>query len=109
MKLRAHNPMLETIPKHPVFQGSIMQVPAARPKGPTVNSQGRQPLVALTENTEPQRGGSPTTAPSGLYLDIQNTSRGLRPWLLTAAALRLDATCIILLREKVSCLLLIIV
>src|SRR5688572_25278502 len=42
--------------------------------------------------TSRQCAGPPTAAPLGLRVNRVNTTRGLRPWLLTAAALRLQVT-----------------
>jgi hypothetical protein len=65
-----------------------------KPKGPTVNSQGRQPLVRAGIQSVAPRGRKgarlPTAAPLGLARYWCTASRGSRPWLFTVAALRLQ-------------------
>jgi hypothetical protein len=66
----------------------------AGPTGRPVNSQGREPLdsaaiVNISPNGAAVRLPHRTVAPLGLKLRYVARTRGSRPWLLTAAALRL--------------------
>ena len=60
------------------------------PEGTQVNSQGRKPLDEEPNNPQAPKGRhTGSVAPPGLPRRMPPGSRGLRPWLLTVAALRL--------------------
>jgi hypothetical protein len=71
------------LPLEPAAQARDSRRPES-PEGAKVNSQGRQPLETMRATDEPQRGDS-DLRPSGAVDSAVAGSRGLRPWLLTAA------------------------
>jgi hypothetical protein len=72
-----------------ITQGCEADATAFRPNGPTVNSQGREPLDLCAKLLRAPTGQKSLSPGSGCCPQVLHAYQGSRPCLLTTAALRL--------------------